>query len=58
MSTILNRQAFNRLLEEDLEWLKGQERTLEREHIEAVIQYELDHSDHHRCSLDRQREQR
>lgn len=53
MGTTLNRQAFHRLLVEDLKWLKGQEQTLERTHIEAVLQYELDHSDHHRCSLER-----
>jgi RNA:NAD 2'-phosphotransferase (TPT1/KptA family) len=37
MGTTLNRHAFQRLIDEDLEWLLKQPRTLERDHIEAIV---------------------
>lgn len=33
----LNRQAYQKLVDEDLEWLSKQPRTLEREHIEIIV---------------------
>jgi hypothetical protein len=33
----LNRAAFERLIVEDLSWLRGQPRTLERDHIEDLL---------------------
>lgn len=38
MAGQLNNNAMRRLLEEDLTWLLAQPRTLERDHIEAVLQ--------------------
>lgn len=37
MGTTLNRHAYQRLIDEDLEWLLKQPRTLERDHIEAIV---------------------
>lgn len=37
MGTTLNRQAYEQLLEEDLTWLMRQPRTLERDHVEAIV---------------------
>lgn len=37
MGTTLNRQAFQRLVDEDLEWLVKQPRTLEREHVAEIL---------------------
>lgn len=37
MGTTLNRHAYQRLINEDLEWLLKQPRTLERDHIEAIV---------------------
>lgn len=36
--TTLNRDAFSELIAGDLEWLRGQPRTLERDHIELLLQ--------------------
>lgn len=41
MASILNRPAFEQLLKEDLEWLATTPRTLEREHIKAVLEERL-----------------
>lgn len=35
--TRLNRHAYQRLINEDLEWLSRQPRSLEREHIEVIV---------------------
>lgn len=37
MGTILNRSAYQRLVDEDLEWLAEQPRGLERGHIEQIV---------------------
>lgn len=37
MSLTLNKSAYTKLIEEDIEWLLKQPRTLEREHIVAVL---------------------
>lgn len=37
MGTILNREGYEKLIQEDLEWLRKQPRTLEREHIELIV---------------------
>jgi len=39
MPMTLNRTAFVQLLNEDLEWLKRQPRTLERDHIEQSLEF-------------------
>lgn len=37
MDTTMNRSAFEKLIAENLDWLLKQERTLERNHIEAIL---------------------
>lgn len=37
MPTTLNRKAFEKLVEEDIEWLLKQPRTLERDHVEQIL---------------------
>lgn len=37
MSRKLNELAYRKLIEEDLEWLDKQPRTLERQHIESIV---------------------
>ena len=37
----LNREAYTKLVDEDLTWLRKQPRTLERDHIEAVLLHHL-----------------
>lgn len=41
MSMTLNRPAYKGLLKEDLGWLEKQPRTLEREHIAALLRDEI-----------------
>lgn len=41
MSLDLNPEAYRKLLEEDLKWLLQQPRTLERDHIEQAIAWEM-----------------
>ena len=43
MPTTLNRTAYEKLIAEDLEWLLAQPRSLEREHIEAIVRRSADH---------------
>jgi hypothetical protein len=42
MGTTLNRSAYERLIEEDLEWLMRQPRSLEREHIADIVRVSPD----------------
>ena len=37
MSSTLNRAAYQQLIAEDLVWLRNQPRSLERDHIEAIV---------------------
>jgi hypothetical protein len=37
MPTRLNQDAYQRLVDEDLAWLREQPRTLEREHVELIV---------------------
>lgn len=37
MSGQLNRHAYRKLVQEDIDWLLAQPRTLERDHIHAVL---------------------
>lgn len=37
MGTTLNRDAYEKLIAEDIEWLMKQPRTLERDHIAKVL---------------------
>lgn len=41
MPTTLNRQAYLNLVNEDLEWLLQQPRTLERDHIEHILRWTI-----------------
>ena len=34
---VMNREAFQRLVDEDMAWLLAQPRSLERDHIEAIL---------------------
>lgn len=53
MSGRLNREAYARLVAEDIEWLLKQPRTLEREHIEEVLKravfYEYGPDEREKC---------
>lgn len=37
MASKLNKLAYEKLIEQDLEWLNKQERTLERQHVECIV---------------------
>ena len=37
MGMMMNRTAYQKLIDEDIEWLLKQPRTLEREHIHAIL---------------------
>ena len=37
MGMIVNREAYQKLIDEDIEWLLKQPRTLERDHIVSVL---------------------
>lgn len=37
MGTTMNRESFEKLISENLDWLLQQERTFERDHIEAIL---------------------
>lgn len=37
MTTRLNRQAYQQLVDEDVAWLEKQPRTLEREHVILIV---------------------
>lgn len=39
----MNRDAYERLIAEDLEWLLQQPRTLERDHVESIVRRSADH---------------
>lgn len=43
MSGPMTRDAYERLIAEDLAWLAEQPRTLEREHIRGVVERSADH---------------
>lgn len=38
MGTNMNSDAYRKLIDEDLEWLNKQPRTLEREHIKQIVE--------------------
>jgi hypothetical protein len=42
METKLNKTSYQKLIDEDIIWLLNQPRTLEREHIEAVLKDSVD----------------
>lgn len=42
MTSELNRSAYEQLVREDLEWLRSQPRTLEREHIEMIVRWSVE----------------
>lgn len=37
----LNTESYQKLLEEDIEWLEKQPHSLEKDHILAILKYEL-----------------
>jgi hypothetical protein len=43
MPTRLNREAYQKLIDEDVAWLEQQPRTLERDHVIAVLRASVDH---------------
>lgn len=43
MSTRLNREAYEKLVKEDIEWLRQQPRTLERDHILVILEKAVDY---------------
>jgi len=43
MGIKLNTEAYRKLISEDIEWLKKQPRSLEQEHILAILEYESQH---------------
>lgn len=42
MSLTLNREAFDKLINEDFTWLMSHPRSLERDHIEQILQWVKD----------------
>jgi hypothetical protein len=42
MGSRMNRQAYEKMIVENLEWLRKQPRTLEREHIEMILEISAD----------------
>lgn len=42
MSLTLNRKAYIKLIQEDIEWLKKQENSLEKDHILIFLENELE----------------
>lgn len=55
MSMKLNRAAYQQLVDEDLEWLSKQPRTLEREHVIQIVRQSVDreYPEHDPAELDR-----
>lgn len=41
MSGIVNKPAYKRMLDEDIQWLSSQSRSLERDHIQMILEQEL-----------------
>ena len=41
MPTTLNKAAYKQLIDEDIEWLKKQPRSLERDHIEVILTWSI-----------------
>ena len=42
--TVINASAYRQLIDEDLEWLLSQPRTLERDHIEQILRWQHLHA--------------
>lgn len=42
MSIRLNRESYQKLVDEDIEWLLKQPRSLERDHIESIVKNSVD----------------
>jgi len=43
MSTRLNYDAYKKMIQENLDWLAKQPRTLERDHVEMIVKASLKH---------------
>lgn len=41
MGCRLNRKSYARLIQEDIEWLMKQPRTLERDHIKMILKWSI-----------------
>ena len=42
VGTTINRGAYQQLIDENIEWLLEQPRSLERDHIEGIIKHSVD----------------
>lgn len=42
MSLTLNKSAYTKLIEEDIDWVLKQPRTLERDHVVAVLKESIE----------------
>ena len=43
MPTTLNREAYQKLIDEDIAWLERQPRSLERDHVIDVLRASVEH---------------
>jgi hypothetical protein len=55
MALIVNTKAYRELVREDLEWLMAMPRTLERDHIEQILEHQIRDAEEI-TARDRQRE--
>jgi hypothetical protein len=44
MSLVLNSEAYRKLIREDLDWLLRQPRTLERDHIQQILEWQMEYA--------------
>ena len=49
MSFRMNRAAYQKLIDEDIEWLLTQPKTLERDHIELILKCQVEERYGHIC---------
>lgn len=45
MSLTLNSEAYRKLIREDLDWLLKQPRTLERDHIQHILEWQMEYAE-------------
>lgn len=43
MASKVNRLTYEKMVQEDIEWLDKQPKTLERDHIRLILQHSVDH---------------
>jgi len=44
MSLTLNADAYRKLVREDIEWLLRQPQTLERDHIQQILEWQIEYA--------------